>query len=293
MSAAAAAPTTAAATPRIWLITGTSSGLGHALALHALSNGDTVLATSRSPTPNPTLAAAGATHITLDPSSPRSTIAAALAPYPHIDIAVLNAAYVLTGALEDRTELELSSQFTVNVFSALHILSAILPGMRARGTGVVAMVGSMGAHLHTPGVGAYHATKAAVRSLSLTLRGELATSGVGVCCVEPGHFRTHVLAGVAPETRVEAYRGVNEALAERFGFYDGRQLGRVQRGVEVMFEVLTGTGCAAGRELPGTLALGSDAVKATLEMAESVKRDVESWQAVSESTDYPEEERFY
>ena len=94
-------------TPRIWLITGASSGIGSDLASKALAAGDRVIATSRSVSRLAHLKAKGAAPLALDHNQSYEQVKAAvneaLKIYGGVDILVNNAAYVQTGMLEETT----------------------------------------------------------------------------------------------------------------------------------------------------------------------------------------------
>ena len=68
----------------------------------------------------------------------------------------------------------------------------------------------------------------------------------------------------------------------------GKQLGNPKKGAEVIYEVLTQTNIAQGKEVPLVLALGSDAVSTIQKFARDQVDLVESWREVSSSTDYPQ-----
>lgn len=93
--------------PKVWLVTGTSSGLGFDLAKHILSKGDRVIAAGRNPSRLTALKEAGAATLKIDQNEPldaiKKSVEEAIAVYGHIDIFVLNAAWVACGTIEERT----------------------------------------------------------------------------------------------------------------------------------------------------------------------------------------------
>jgi NAD(P)-dependent dehydrogenase (short-subunit alcohol dehydrogenase family) len=155
----------------------------------------------------------------------------------------------------------------------------------------------MGASMTDPLIGLYHSSKAAVRNLSLTLDNEVKPFGIKTCLIEPGYFRTNLLSSGTsfqlPETKIEAYAEINEKTKTFLTERDRKQSGDPKRGAQVIFDVLTSSGCARGREVPKTLALGSDAVKCIIGSNEEFNKRVEEWKSVSESTDFPKEEQHY
>ena len=171
------------------LITGCSSGIGHALALALHARGASVCATARRPETLGELAEKGILTLGLDVNSPNS-IAALMAELAQRKITltglVNNAGYGLMGPLADISAADASQQFQTNVLSLLAMTQAVIPTMAAQGRGLVVNIGSVSGVLTTPFAGAYCATKAAVHSLSDALRMELAPLGIHVMVVQPG-----------------------------------------------------------------------------------------------------------
>ena len=93
--------------PRVWLITGTSSGLGRDLVLEVLARGDKVIAAGRDPTRLSSLKKAGAITVKIDQNEPFDEVVksvdAAVRVFGYVDVMVLNAAYVVAGTIEERT----------------------------------------------------------------------------------------------------------------------------------------------------------------------------------------------
>jgi NAD(P)-dependent dehydrogenase (short-subunit alcohol dehydrogenase family) len=178
---------------RTALVTGCSSGIGHATAARLAGRGWTVYATARRPETLAGLAAAGCRTLALDVTD-EASMAAAVAVVEGeaggVEVLVNNAGYSQGGALEELPLAQLRRQFETNVFGLLRMAQLVLPGMRARRSGRIVNVGSMGGRLTFPGGGAYHATKYAVEALSDALRFEVAGFGVGVVLIEPGLIRT-------------------------------------------------------------------------------------------------------
>ena len=173
------------------LITGCSSGIGHATAARLARSGRwTVYATARKIDTLAALEAAGCRTLALDVTDEASMSAAVEAVDGGVDVLINNAGYSQSGALETLPMDAVRRQFETNVFGALRMAQLVLPGMRAKGAGTIVNVSSMGGRLTFPGGGAYHATKYAIEAMSDALRMEVARFGVDVICVEPGLIRT-------------------------------------------------------------------------------------------------------
>ncbi len=175
--------------PKTVLITGASSGIGKALALEFAARGFVVIATSRSIEKASDLNRENImkkTHDVADYRSTENLIETLKKENVEIDVLINNAGYGLTGpALEIPIE-EIEKEFRVNVFGALKLAQIVGKEMAARGSGVIANIGSVSGMLTTPFASAYCASKAAINAFSDALRMELKPFGVSVITVTPG-----------------------------------------------------------------------------------------------------------
>ncbi|KAI2624989.1 NAD(P)-binding protein [Hypoxylon sp. NC1633] len=283
---------------RIWLITGASSGFGLELAKIASGRGDRVIAATRSPQKADGLAGLpGVTVARLDHNEPLPQIQAAiediLGIHSTVDIVVNNAAYVQTGTVEELTPEETLRQFQANTFGPINVYRAILPHLRQKRGGTLVTIGSMAAWFPMRSSNAYNASKAALRRLTLGLADEVAHLGIRHCLVEPGFFRTGLLkpganvARTADTARDPDYGALNAAADRTFAAIHGNQAGDTVAGCEVIYEVVTSSGRAAGRELPGFLPLGGDAVDEIRESAQRIIDEVREWEDIARQSDFP------
>ena len=174
---------------RAVLITGCSSGIGHATAARLVADGWKVYATARRPETLSELQAAGATTLALDVTSEESMAAAVetvVAAEGAVGVLINNAGYSQSGAVESVPVDEVRRQFETNVFGLLRICQLVLPGMREQRWGKIVNIGSMGGRLAFPGGGIYHATKYALEGISDSMRFEVRGFGVDVILIEPG-----------------------------------------------------------------------------------------------------------
>lgn len=171
------------------LITGCSSGLGHALAAHFVRAGYPTYATARRPEAIDDLAEMGCTVLAMDVTD-ESTVQAAVArvekDYGAVGILVNNAAIGLMTPMEIVPLSTVRQQYETNVFGLLAVCQAALPAMRRAGTGRIVNIGSSGGEWTTPAGGVYQATKYAVDSMSDALRMEVKSFGIDVVLIEPG-----------------------------------------------------------------------------------------------------------
>ncbi|KAI3335231.1 hypothetical protein F4824DRAFT_465186 [Ustulina deusta] len=284
------------AASRVWLITGASAGIGLELAKIAASRGDRVIAASRSPKKLDGLQGIKAAR--LDHNEPLEKVQAdikdIIAIYGTVDVVVNNAAYVQTGTVEETTPEETQRQFQANTFGPINVYRAILPHLRSKGTGTLVTVGSMAAWYPMNSCNLYNASKAALRWLVIGLAEEIKPFGIKHCLVEPGFFRTDLLkpganfAKTTTQTRVADYGQINKDADNAFANFHGTQLGNPVKGAEIMYDVITSSGIAAGRDLPGLLPLGSDANTELTKSAQGTIDQVKEWAEVAAQSDYPE-----
>ena len=167
------------------LITGCSSGIGHATALRLVRDGWSVYATARLLDAIADLAQAGAHTLALDVTD-EDSMRAAVQSVGTVGVLINNAGYSQSGAVESVALDDVRRQFETNVFGLLRLTQLVLPGMRDQRWGKVVNLSSMGGRLVFPGGGLYHATKYAVEALSDALRFEVRGFGVDVILIEPG-----------------------------------------------------------------------------------------------------------
>src|SRR5437868_13167103 len=187
------------------LITGCSSGIGHATAEHLAGRGWKVYATARRPESISDLEAAGCKTLALDVND-ESSMAEAVrhveAAEGAVGVLVNNAGYSQSGPVEEIPLDDVRRQFETNVFGLVRLCQLALPGMRRQAWGKIVNVSSMGGKLVFPGGGFYHGTKYAVEAISDALRFEVRGFGVDVILIEPGlivtNFAEAASASLAP-----------------------------------------------------------------------------------------------
>jgi NAD(P)-dependent dehydrogenase (short-subunit alcohol dehydrogenase family) len=188
----------AAAQPsRAVLVTGCSSGIGHATALALAQAGFPVWASARKPGDLGELEAAGCRVLELDVTDELSRVAAVRrveAEHGAVGVLVNNAGHGGGGPVEEVPLDMVRETFETNVFAVIRMCQLVLPAMRARGSGLIVNIGSA-AGLITPPTGCpYAMTKYAIESLCDALRPEVAPFGVRVALIQPGAVRTRFMA---------------------------------------------------------------------------------------------------
>lgn len=266
---------------RVWLITGTSTGFGRALAEAALVHGDRVVATARDAVTigdlherAPGRALALPLDVT-DPAAVRAVVDAAVAAFGRIDVLVNNAGYGSRGALEELSDRQVRDQFETNVFGALDVTRAVLPVMRAQRRGHVVQISSVGGVVAALGGAAYAGTKFALEGLSEGLAAEVAHLGIRVTLVEPGPFRTDFAGRSARHgAPIADYAPVLDGARAQFRAMHGTQPGDPARAAEA---IITLVGMP---DPPLRLPLGApafDRIRARLTERLTELEDVEAW----------------
>jgi NAD(P)-dependent dehydrogenase (short-subunit alcohol dehydrogenase family) len=220
--------------PRSVLITGSSSGIGQALARRFAERGWRVFATMRRPEGEggPELRAEAAARnwrlttpeldVTRDDSVSAAVEAALAETGGRLDVLVNNAGYYTCGALEETTPDELRAQLETNVVGVLRVTRAVLPAMRARRAGTIVTLGSISGRVAVPMAGPYHASKWALEGMIESLRLELLPFGVNVVLIEPGPYES---ALHAKEVRAAASGREDSPYAALFAAYRRQSTG--------------------------------------------------------------------
>lgn len=273
---------------RVWLITGSSSGFGRAIAQAVLDRGEKVVVTARNPqhvediqTKYPDRALAVQLDVT-QPAQVKAAVETAIAKFGRIDVLVNNAGYGTMGALEELSDEATRRQFETNVFGALNMMRAVLPSMRQHRSGYILNLSSVGGFVSFPGAGIYCATKFALEALSEALVKEVEALGIKIIIVEPGAFRTDFNGRslVLADTQIADYEPIVGGFRQWLQDMDGKQPGDPVKAAEAMIQAVNSD------NPPLRLALGADAVDAIETKLESVKAEMEAWKDVAVNTAY-------
>jgi NAD(P)-dependent dehydrogenase (short-subunit alcohol dehydrogenase family) len=276
---------------RVWLVTGSSRGLGRHIVRAAALAGDHVLATARDPSSIQDLATDFSGQVTTaaldvtDPARARTAIRTALDRFGRLDVVVNNAGQADLGAVEDTPEESFWRQHAVTYAGVVHVTRAALPILRAQRSGHLLQISSLGARMGTPGLASYQAAKAAVTTFSLSLAAELEPLGIRTTIVEPGNLRTDMLSArsmtvLSPSTAYEASVGVT---AQRLRQQHGKQPGDPARAARTLVDI------TRMHTPPLRLALGSDALRFAATATAILNDQDERWQALSTSIDFADE----
>ncbi|EIY5158034.1 TPA: oxidoreductase [Klebsiella variicola subsp. variicola] len=269
------------------LITGVSSGFGQALAREALVLGHRVIGTVRNREALRAFEALDsqrACGYLLDVTNVEridevvEEIESTIGP---IDVLVNNAGYGHEGILEESPLAEMRRQFDVNVFGAVAMIKAVLPGMRQRRLGHIINITSMGSFITLPGISYYCGSKFALEGISEALSQELAPFRIHVTAVAPGSFRTD-WAGrsmVRSPRSIPDYDALFEPVRKARKEKSGNQPGDPVKAAHAMLALIE------SQNPPAHLLLGSDALSLVRQKLETLGKEIEQWEKLTRSTD--------
>jgi NAD(P)-dependent dehydrogenase (short-subunit alcohol dehydrogenase family) len=271
-----------------WLITGCSTGLGRTLADAVLRAGDNAVVTARDVAKvadladrAPDRALAAGLDVT-DPAQVAAAVRRAEERFGGVDVLVNNAGYGYRAAVEEGDDAEVRALFDTHFFGTVAMIKAVLPGMRARRSGAIVNISSIGAQVNPVGSGYYAAAKAAMEGMSGALRGELAPLGISVTVVEPGAFRTD-FAGrslVQSATVIDDYADTAGRRRKENDTMHGTQAGDPAKAAAAIITAVNAS------EPPGFLLLGPDALAIYRYVAEARAAEIAKWEELTAATNF-------
>jgi NAD(P)-dependent dehydrogenase (short-subunit alcohol dehydrogenase family) len=275
---------------KTWLITGSSRGLGRAIAQAALERGDQVVATARDPKAVADLVEAHpgrAIGVALDVTDPDQAVAAvksATDAFGRLDVVVNNAGYANMGSLEETPLDDFRAQIETNLWGVIHVTRAALPVLRAQHSGHFVQISTVGGRRGVPGVGPYSTAKHGVEGFSESLFDEVAPLGLRVTIVEPSGFRTD-------------WAGSSMSINEPGPDYEGTvgQMIRLNRDHTPVGDPAKAAAAILRivdePEPPLRLALGNDAVDMIRAADEAKLAEIDRWEELGRSADFEDAER--
>ncbi|TMW67877.1 hypothetical protein Poli38472_007549 [Pythium oligandrum] len=266
--------------PKVWLITGCSTGFGRLIAMAARKRGDLVIATARRVETLEDLKKIGCRALTLDVTLEDDTVndvvAKAHSFYGRIDVLVNNAGYVAIGFVEEASTEDVQAVFDTNVFGLLRVTRAVLPYMREQRSGVIANIGSTAGYMASPIFGIYCATKFALAGLTQSLRQEVAEFGIKVTAIELSSFDTGGASAMKPLANpIAEYEPAKKAVLE--GMAGILAPGDATKGAQAIVEAITQSGRCEGRELPSRLPLGAHNYEIIQGVLDNAKKELDAW----------------
>ena len=272
---------------KVFLLTGSSRGLGRQIAEAVLAAGHRLVATARRPETLSDLAERYGSQIlpvmldVTDPAGAQAAVAAGVEAFGRLDVLVNNAGYANLASVEDITLDDFREQIDANLLGVVYLTKAALPVLRQQGGGHIIQVSSIGGRLATPGLSAYQAAKWAVGGFSEVLAKEVGPLGIKVTVLEPGGMATDWAGSsmrVPPVS--EPYQATVGPMARLHQGDDGPPaLGDPAKVAQVVLAV------ADSDEPPLRLILGSEAYAYAAAAAQARAEADAKWHDLSVSTD--------
>ncbi len=271
--------------PTVFFLTGSSRGLGRAIAAAVLDAGHQLVATARNPESLDDLVAAHPGQVlplaldVTDPAAAEAVIVAGRERFGRLDVVVNNAGYADLAAVEDVDPADFRAQIETNLFGVVNVTKAALPILREQGGGHVIQVSSIGGRLATPGLAAYQSAKWAVGGFSSVLAKEVAPLGIKVTVLEPGGMQTDWAGSSMTVPPISApYQETVGAMAAMHNA-ETLALGDPAKVAGVILQI------AAMDEPPLRLILGSEAYAYATAAAEAQAESDRHWHDLTVSTD--------
>jgi NAD(P)-dependent dehydrogenase (short-subunit alcohol dehydrogenase family) len=280
--------TSKTSTGKVWFVTGASSGIGTGVVKAALEAGDRVVATARNVEKLRSAIGQPASDrlafVPFDVTSEdqaQKALAAADETFGRIDVLVNNAGYSLLGNLESLTTDQIKLQLETNFYGVLYVMRATLPIMRRQRSGRIFNVSSMAGVIGYATASVYAATKFAVEGLSLSVAQEVERFGIKVTIVEPGFFRTDLLAPqsvVFGDVAVAGYDAPAVVKAQWQAYHHTQTGDPAKLGKAIV-------NLAAMESPPKQFFAGSDAVSGIMADLQARLAEVQAHKDLSSSTD--------
>jgi len=271
-----------------WLITGCSTGLGRALAEAVIAAGHNAVVTARDAAKVADLAESAPERVlavaldVTEPTQVATAVRQARERFGSVEVLVNNAGYGYRAAVEEGDDAEVRTLFETHFFGTVAMIKAVLPDMRARRSGAIVNISSIGATVNPVGSGYYAAAKAAIEGISGALRGELEPLGISVTTVEPGAFRTD-FAGrslVQSATVIDDYADTAGRRRKENDTMHGNQAGDPAKAAAAIVTAVESS------EPPAFLLLGPDALAIYRHVADARAAEIGKWEELSGGTNF-------
>jgi NAD(P)-dependent dehydrogenase (short-subunit alcohol dehydrogenase family) len=276
---------------KVWVVTGSASGLGRNIAEAVLASGDRLVATARDPRRLDDLVEKYTDRVraapldVADEAAAYAAVQAAVDAFGRLDVVVNNAGYGDVAPFEQLSSERFKAVVDTNFYGVVNVTRAALPIMRKQKSGCILQISSVGGRLGLPGNTPYHAAKWAVGGFTESLAREVAPFGVKVCALEPGGMRTNwgVRAHQDTPDLLPDYEPSVGAIVKALHSLWGHENGDPAKVAQVILRL------AASDRLPAHLLLGSDAVRYAGEAEAARAGEAETWRQISVSTDADEQ----
>jgi NAD(P)-dependent dehydrogenase (short-subunit alcohol dehydrogenase family) len=273
--------------PQTWLITGSSRGLGRAVAEAVLADGNQLVATARRPAQLADLADRYGERVftvaldVTDRAQADAAVQAAVAGFGRLDVLVNNAGYGNLAPIEEIAEEDFRAQVETNMWGTINMTRAALPVMHRQRSGHVIQISSVGGRTTTAGLGPYQTAKWAIEGFSGVLAKEVAPLGIKVTVIEPGGFRTDWAGSSMDVADIpEDYRPSVGTVATRLRDRVGHEPGDPDKAAQVILQV------AQLADPPLQLVLGASAFELARKADEERIASDDTWKHLSLATEF-------
>src|SRR5467141_3672344 len=272
---------------KVWLVTGSASGLGRNIAEAVLESGDRLVATARDTKRLDDLVKKYGDRVravpldVTDESAAQAAVQTAVAAFGRLDVVVNNAGYGDIAPFEQLSSERFKAVMDTNFYGVVNVTRAALPIMRKQKSGCILQISSVGGRLALPGSSAYHAAKWAVGGFTESLAQEVAPFGVKVCALEPGGMRTNwgTRAHQDIPELLSDYEPSVGAVVQTLKSHWGQENSDPAKVAQVIIRL------ASSDRLPPHLFLGSDAIHYAGQAEAARAADTERWREISVSID--------
>jgi NAD(P)-dependent dehydrogenase (short-subunit alcohol dehydrogenase family) len=276
---------------KVWMVTGSSRGLGRAIVEGLLERGELVVATARNTRDLRGLTTqfgeqvrAAALDVTRAEDAKR-VVEETVQTFGRLDVVVNNAGYGVMGAFEEQTPEQFAAQMDVNFWGTVNVCRAALPILRQQRSGHIMNVTSVGGRRGRQGLAGYQTAKFAVEGFSEVLFHELKAIDVKMTIVEPGGFRTDWAGASMTFTEsMEEYEPAIGPFREFMKSYAGTEPGDPVKAAGALFAI------SRMAEPPMRLVLGKFAKQYVKEGYEMSLAELERWSELTLSTDFEDAE---
>jgi NAD(P)-dependent dehydrogenase (short-subunit alcohol dehydrogenase family) len=273
---------------KVWLVTGSASGLGRHIAEAVLGAGDRLVATARDIRRLEDLVQKYGDQVrtapldVADEAEAYAAVQVAILEFGRLDVVVNNAGYGDLAPFEQMNSERFKAVIDTNFYGVVYMTRAALPTMRKQKSGCILQISSLGGRLGVPGNTPYHAAKWAIGGFTESLAKEVAPFGVKVCALEPGGMRTNygVRANRDTPDLLPDYEPSVGAVMKALESLWGNESSDPAKVAQVVLRL------AASDRLPAHLLLGRDAIEFADQADATRAADAERWREISVSTDF-------
>lgn len=275
-------------TQKVWLVTGSSSGLGKSFVKAIAESGDFVVATARKKEMLTELEAfypQNVLALTLDVTNKeqiRQVVDRVISSVGRIDGLINNAGYGYRAAIEEGVEEDVELLFQTNFYGPVCLIKEVLPYMRQQKSGAIINISSIAAVNTFAGSGYYGASKCALEGMSSALHKEVERLGIKVMVVEPGAFRTNFSGRSLKQTELQIKDYANTAGLRRIehDHSHGTQCGDPDKGAKLVMEAIH------SQKVPFKLILGGDAWEVYQNREQKQNEEMKPWLDKSKHTSF-------